>query len=388
MIDLDANATTRPCPEVVQAVREALERDWANPSSVHRGGQAARRVVELARAEIAALLGCSERELVFTSGGTESADLAIRGSLQATARRVVVTSPLEHAAVRDLARRLEAHAVARVIWLEHDASGRVSVSHLERILAESAVDIAVVSVMAANNETGVIQPVRELARACRAAGVTFHTDATQWVGKMPTDMADMGVDLLSCSAHKLHGPKGVGVLAVRRGTPLEGVLTGGPQERERRAGTENVPGIAGFAAAARQAQAWLAGAGPAAGAALRDLLERLVQAAQPDAVIHAAQAARLWNTASVAFPGLEAEAILLALSERGVQASAGAACSSGSLEPSPVLLSMGLPERVAHGTVRFSLSRETTESEIREAARTIHAAVEAVRRSSSHALGR
>ncbi|NBX26418.1 MAG: cysteine desulfurase [Planctomycetes bacterium] len=387
MIDLDANATTPPLPEVVQAVRQALEQEWANPSSIHRGGQAARRVVELARAEVAALLGCTERELVFTSGGTEAADLAIRGSLQATGRSMVVTSPLEHAAVRDLARRLEAQGAARIIWLQHDARGRVSVAHLERILAEHAGEIAVVSVMAANNETGTIQPVAELARACRQAGVSFHTDATQWVGKMPTDMASLGVDLLSCSAHKLHGPKGVGALAIRRGTPLEAVLAGGPQERERRAGTENVPGIAGFAAAARLARTWLAENGGAPAAALRDLLERLVREARPEAQVNAAEGPRLWNTASVAFPGLEAEAILLALSERGVFASAGAACSSGSLEPSPVLLALGLPERVAHGTVRFSLSRGTTETEVREAAGRIEAAVQAVQRSSTHALG-
>ena len=387
MIELDANANTRPLPEVVQAVRDALERDWANPSSVHRAGQAARRTVELARAEVAGLVGCSERELVFTSGGTEAADLAIRGSLRATGRRTLVTSRLEHAAVRDLARRLEERGEAEVVWLPHDADGVASEPALLRLLRDRAADIAVVSVMAANNETGTLQPTAALAAACREAGVLFHTDATQWVGKMPTNFAGLGADLLSCSAHKLHGPKGVGALAVRRGTPLEASLVGGPQERERRAGTENVPGIAGFGAAARLAREWLSGEAPRRAHELRDLLERLLRESIPDAVVNAAGAPRLWNTLNMAFPSLEAEAILLALSERGVNASAGAACSSGSLEPSPVLLAMGIPEPLAHGSVRFSLSRLSTEIEIQEAARQVADAVRAVRSCSSHALG-
>jgi cysteine desulfurase len=232
----------------------------------------------------------------------------------------------------------------------------------------------------------VLQPVKAVSEVCRAAGVTFHTDATQWVGKLPVDMATLGSDLLSCSAHKLHGPKGVGALAIRRGTPIEAVLAGGPQERERRAGTENVPGIAGFGVAAGMALSWLAGPGAEQGAALRDLLERLVLAAHPDARINAAEADRLWNTTNIAFPGLEAEAILLALSERGLAASAGAACSSGSLEPSPVLLAMGIPEAWAHGSVRFSLGRGTTEAQVREAAQRIELAVKAVRGSSAHAI--
>ena len=199
-------------------------------------------------------------------------------------------------------------------------------------------------------------------------------------------MKDLGVDLLSCSAHKLHGPKGVGALAVRRGVHLEATLCGGPQERERRAGTENVPGIVGFGEAARLARAWLAGEGPAEGVRLRDLFERLVLEREPTAVVHAAGTPRLWNTTNIAFPRLEAEAILLALSERGVAASAGAACSSGSLEPSPVLLALGVPPELAHGSVRFSLSRLTTETEVREAAATVAACVASVRGTTGHAV--
>lgn len=387
MIYLDANATTPPLPDVVDAMRRCLEETWANPSSIHRAGQAARHAAELARSDVAALVGCSERELVFTSGGTEAADLAIRGTLQANDRRTIVTSPLEHSAVRDLAKRLHETGQARVLWLDHDRQGRVQPDSLEHILREQRSEVGLVSVMAANNETGVIQPIAQLAGIARSAGVPFHTDATQVVGRLPVRMAELGVDLLSCSAHKLHGPKGVGALAIRRGVHVRATLTGGPQERERRAGTENVPGIVGFGAAASAARAWLADAGPRRGAELRDLLERLVLKQEPEAVVHGADAERLWNTASIAFPRLEAEAILLALSERGVAASAGAACSSGSLEPSPVLLAMGIPPALAHGSVRFSISRRTTEPEIRQAAVQIVDAVRSVRETSRNALG-
>ena len=386
MIYLDANATTAPLAEVVDALRRSLEETWANPSSIHRAGQAARHAVELARCDVARLIGCAERELVFTSGGTEAADLALRGALEASGRRTILTSPLEHAAVRDLAKRLHEAGQARTLWLEHDVHGRVQPASLERLLRDHAGEIGIVSVMAANNETGVIQPIAELAAIARRAGVPFHTDATQAVGRTPVSMADLGVDLLSCSAHKLHGPKGVGALAIRRGVHVRATLAGGPQERERRAGTENVPGIVGFGVAATAASAWLAGGGPRRGAELRDLLERLVLEQEPEAVVHGVGAERLWNTTNIAFPRLEAEAILLALSERGVAASAGAACSSGSLEPSPVLLAMGIDPALAHGSVRFSISRSTTEDAVRQAAPRIVEAVRSVRATSRSAL--
>ena len=386
MIHLDANATTRPLPEVVDAVRRALERDWANPSSVHRPGQAARHAVELARAEVAALLGCAEREVIFTSGGTEAADLAIRGVMAATDRRLIVTSPLEHSAVRELASEMARRGQAEVIWLAHDAQGRVAPDALREVLRARGGEVAVVSVMTANNETGVLQPVPELAAICRQAGVPMHTDAVQAVGKLPVRLSDLGVDLLSCSAHKLHGPKGVGALAVRRGTPLSSALCGGPQERERRAGTENVPGIAGFGVAATAARAWLAGDGAVRGAQLRDLFERLVLEREPSAHVHATQTSRLWNTANIAFPRLEAEGLLLALSERGVAASAGAACSSGSLEPSPVLLAMGVPPELAHGSVRFSLDRLVAEADVRRAADITCECVAGARGATGHAV--
>jgi cysteine desulfurase len=236
--------------------------------------------------------------------------------------------------------------------------------------------------MWANNETGVVQPVQAIGERCRERGVRFHCDATQWAGRMPTALASMPVDLATVSAHKFHGPKGVGALWARGGVRVEAQVVGGPQERERRGGTENVPGIVGMGVAADAARAWLADpAARAAGAAARDAFERAVCAAVPDAVVNGAGAERLWNTTNIGFPGLEAEAMLLLLSERGVAASAGAACSSGSLEPSPVLLAMGVPARVAHGSVRFSTSRRTRPEELQSAARIVPECVARLRRS-------
>jgi cysteine desulfurase len=242
--------------------------------------------------------------------------------------------------------------------------------------------VALVSVMWANNETGVLQPVHSIGERCRARGVRFHCDATQWVGRMPTDVANLPVDLVTASAHKFHGPKGVGVLWVRGGVRVLPQVIGGPQERDRRGGTENVAGIVGTGVAADAAVAWLADpAGRERGAAMRDDFERAVLAAVPDAVVNGGSALRLWNTSNIGFPGLEAEALLLLLSERGVAASAGAACSSGSLDPSPVLLAMGVPPRIAHGSVRFSIARTTTEEELRIAAEEVAACVARLRRS-------
>ena len=240
--------------------------------------------------------------------------------------------------------------------------------------------------MWANNETGAITDIARAGAICREAGVRFHTDATQWVGKMPTDFAALQVDLASFAAHKFHGPKGVGALCVRRNVRLTPQTFGGPQERERRGGTENVPAIAGMGVAADLACAWLAGDGARRGAVLRDRLEQAVGQVTRG-MIHAEQAPRLWNTTNIGFPRLEAEAILLLLSERGVFASAGAACSSGSLDPSPVLLAMGIAPEVAHGSIRFSLSRDTTEAEIDEAAMRVNAGIAKLRSSTAAATG-
>ncbi len=379
---LDNNATTQPLPQVVAAVAEAMSSAWGNPSSVHRAGIEARRRVELARESVCALVGAQERELVFTSGGTEGANLAIAGSLAAQPdRRVVVTMRTEHSAVREACEALAARGAAEVVWLGCDAAGCADLAQLEALLRARGDQLALVSVMWANNETGLLQPVEAIGAACRAQGVRFHCDATQWVGRIPADFGALPFDLASFAAHKFHGPKGVGALFVRRGVRVLPEVIGGPQERGRRGGTENVPGIAGMAAAAEAARTWLATDERERLRALRDAFEASICSAVPDAVVHGARAPRLWNTTNIGFPHLEAEAILLLLSERGVAASAGAACSSGSLDPSPVLLAMGVPEALAHGSVRFSLSRLTTEAEMDAAALAVPECILRLRRS-------
>ncbi|TVQ61023.1 MAG: cysteine desulfurase [Phycisphaerales bacterium] len=384
VIYLDNNATTRPSPGVIEAVRRALEQDWANPSSIHRPGQSARRVVELARESVAALIGARARDVVFTSGGTESIDLAFRGALRATGRRVVVTTAVEHEAVRSLCDALETTGV-EVRQIPLARGGVADADALPGLLTD---DVALVSVQWANNETGAVQPVERIGALCRERRIPFHCDGTQWAGKMPTDISATPIDLLTLSAHKLHGPKGVGALAIRRGTPLAPVLHG-VQEQERRGGTENVPGIAGFGAAAEEARAWFAEASNRDRlGALRDRFEQRVLERVPDAHVNgpadpwrADHPTRLWNTTNIAFPRLEAEALLMLLSEKGVCASAGAACSSGSLEPSPVLLAMGVAPEYAHGAIRFSLSRESTWDELERAAAIIEQCVGRLRAS-------
>jgi cysteine desulfurase len=359
LIYLDNNATTRPAPEVVDAMLPYLRESYGNPSSVHRFGQRARQAVEEARAKVAKLVGCADAELLFTGGGTESINTAVRGILAARApRRRVVTSTVEHSATRELCAQL-AKEGAEVVEIRVDQGGTLDLDQLEAAATDEA---ALVSLMWANNETGVCFPVQAVAKLLKPRRVPFHCDGTQAVGKLPVDVAAAGVDAMSFASHKFHGPKGVGGLFVRRGLRYRPLVIGGPQERGRRGGTENVPGLVGMGAAAELAAAGLAEVPRVA--ALRDRLERGILASIPDAHVIGRTDARLPNTTNVGFAQLEAEAILLLLSERGVCASAGAACSSGSLEPSPVLRAMGIDERVAHGAVRFSLSRYTTEAEI------------------------
>lgn len=383
---LDNNATTRPLPEVADAVAEATRELWANPSSVHRMGQQVRQRIELARQSLAALIDAQPRELIFTSGGTESDNYAIFGSAPPE-RLTLVTTKIEHAAVREPANRLE-QLGGQSIYSPVDREGRVEVDALRDLVAEHAQPgrTTLVSIQWANNETGVIQPVRAIAHAIShvrdAAAergdrlkLLLHLDATQAVGKLPVDVGEAGCDLLTLAAHKFHGPKGVGALWVRRGVRLKPIQLGGAQERDRRGGTENTPAIIGMGVAAQHAEAFVQDRAAIERVRdLRDQLEQRLCTALPATVINSGGArsadadaedtGRLWNTTNLGFPGIEAEAVLLGLSEQGVCASAGAACSSGSLDPSPVLLAMGIDEPVAHGSVRFSLSRFTTQDEI------------------------
>ena len=386
-IYLDNNATTRPDDAVASAVDAAQRELWANPSSVHRFGQEVRQQVELARRAVAGLIGAPARGLVWTSGGTEANNLALRGALAGGG--ALITTAIEHAAVREPAEDL-ARAGVQVVDLPLASGGQVEPATLAQALAACDADAGpvLVSVMWANNETGVVQPVAELAAVVAGArqdaaaqgvrrAIWLHTDATQAVGKLPVDVGAAGVDLLTLAAHKLHGPKGVGGLYVGPGVRLRPVQRGGPQERERRGGTENVPGVIGFGVAAGQAADFVNDAARVAELeGLRDQLEQRVRAACPAVVVNGAGAPRLWNTANLGFRGLLAEAILLGLSERGVCASAGAACSSGSLEPSPVLRAMQIDEAVAHGSVRLSLSRQTTGQEVEAAADALIAVVQ------------
>jgi cysteine desulfurase len=360
-IYLDHNATTPPDPPVVEAMAAVLRDEFGNPSSVHYFGQQAKSRLDAARASVASLVGGDASELVFTSGGTESDVLALRGAadaLEPTGRRHLITTPIEHEAVLQTVKAL-ARRGWRVTMLEVGASGIVEAGALEAALAT---DTSIVSVMHANNEIGTVQPIETLAPIARAHGALFHTDAVQSAGKIPVDVRRLGVDLLSLSAHKFHGPKGVGALWVRRGTRLVAQATGGRQERNRRAGTENLPAIVGAGVAARLAAERLAAAGELA--ALRDRLERGVLDRVPGTIVNGAVDRRVPNTSNIGFDGVEAESLLIALDLEGVAVSTGSACSSGTLEPSHVLKGMGLPLPRTTNAIRFSLGHGNTEAEI------------------------
>lgn len=358
---LDNNATTRPAPEVVEAMLPFLTEWYGNASSLHRFGQRARQAIDEARGQVAQLVGCAESELLFTGGGTEAVNTAVRGILQARApRRKIVTTTVEHSATRELCQQLARAGTAEVIEIPVDSMG--SLDH-EAFADAIKDDVALATMMWANNETGVIFPVDWAGAVCRAARVPFHCDATQAVGKVEVDLHGFEVDAVSFAAHKFHGPKGAGALFTRRGLRIRPLLIGGPQERGRRGGTENVPALVGMGKAAELALAALPLMSTRV-AALRDRLEAGILSGIPDTAVNGRTSARLPNTTNIGFARLEAEAILILLSEQGVCASAGAACSSGSLEPSHVLKAMAIDERLSHGAIRFSLSRYTTNAEV------------------------
>ena len=358
---LDNNATTRVAPEVVEAMTPFFGELYGNASSMHSFGGQIKRHVDAAREQVAALLGADPAEIVFTSCGTESDNAAIRGTVEALAGRKhhLVTSRVEHLAVLSVCQYLGKHGF-RVTELPVDSQGLLDLDMLEDCLTD---DTAVVSVMWANNETGVLFPIAEIGEICRRKGVVFHTDAVQAVGKIPIGLGQTPVDLLSLSGHKLHAPKGVGVLYVRKGTRLAPFLIGGHQEGHKRAGTENVPYIVGLGRAAELAREHAADYATRV-RALRDRLEAGLLAACPDSFVNGAPDQRLPNTSNIAFEYVEGESILLMLDQLGICASSGSACTSGSLEPSHVMRAMGVPFTAAHGSIRFSLSRYTTADEI------------------------
>ena len=370
---MDANATTPLLPEVVEAMRPFWTEAFGNASSIHQQGQQARAAVERARESVAGLIGCRAAEVVFTSGGTESDNLALFGTLAPGDH--LIASSMEHSAVMQAAEALAGCGV-EVSFLPATGQGLVEPSALEAALRPNT---RLVSVMLANNETGVIQPVRELAELTHAAGALFHSDAVQAAGKLAIDVKALGCDLLSISGHKMYAPQGVGALYVRRNVRLRPIFFGGNHERGRRPGTENVAGIAGLGKAAELARVWLASGEQQALAALRDRLEQGIVAQVEETGVNGAGAARVANTSNLYFDHVEAEALVIALDLKGLAVSGGSACQSGSTEPSHVLTAMELSVARARASVRFSLSRMTTGDEVECALALVPAAVARLR---------
>ncbi len=379
VVYLDNNATTPVDPEVRDAMLPHLDARFGNPSSIHRQGTDERAAVEAARRKVAQLLRCTARRVVFTGGGSEADNLAIKGIARQRPGAHFITSAIEHPAVLQTCRALEREGYGLTV-LPVGADGRVDPASLAAALRP---DTALVSVMLANNETGVIQPIAELAAIARAAGVLFHTDAVQAFGKVDVDVDALGVDMLSVSAHKVHGPKGVGALYVRKGVELTPLVHGGGHEWGLRAGTENVPGIVGFGQACSLAQRRLLGSEPARLAALRDRLEAGVFALLPGARVLGDPSHRLPNTSALSLPGIRGESLVMLLDRRGVRFSSGSACKAGHPDPSHALLAMGLTEEQAHCAVRFSLgaglSDEDIDHALRSLAEVVHDTLSAVR---------
>jgi cysteine desulfurase len=356
----DNNATTKVADEVLEEIKPYFCGLYGNPSSMHTfGGQVGIKIRD-AREKVAALLGCDPSEIIFTGCGTESDNTAIKGTLAAYPnKRKVITTRVEHPAVLSVCRDLENHGY-NVVEIPVDRKGRLDLAFLEEQLDDNT---AIVSVMFANNETGTIFPVEKIAKMVKAKGSVFHTDAVQAVGKVPINLSKSSIDLLSLSGHKLHAPKGIGVLYVRKGTRLTPFVLGGHQEAGRRAGTENVPGIIGLGLACEMAAENMNEENSRV-KRLRDKLEKAILEKCPDCMVNGDIENRLPNTTNISFEFVEGEAILLMLDKFGICASSGSACTSGSLEPSHVLRAMGIPFTAAHGSIRFSLSRYNTEEEV------------------------
>ena len=359
IIYLDNNATTKIAPEVFEEMVPYLTEYWGNPSSSYRFAHHAREAVETAREKVAALIGAEPKEIFFTSCGTESNNAAIASALRVTGRKKVVTTAVEHSAILNHAEQL-ARDGFRTVFLPVDSEGRLSIAELEKAVDD---ETAICSVMWANNETGVLFPVEEIAEICKLKGVLFHTDAVQAGGKIPINLADNKIDFLSLSGHKLHCPKGVGALFIRRRAKFSPYLVGGHQERGKRGGTENVASIAGFGKAAELAAGRLKDENTRV-RKLRDELEAFILSEIPGCFRNGCKNERLPNTTSVAFEGIDSESILMMLDQSHICCSSGSACTTGSLEPSHVLKAMHVPLSRAKGSLRFSFSVYNTEEDV------------------------
>ena len=361
MIYADNAATTKMCPAAIQAMTRCMEENYGNPSSLYSFGQKAREALDNARERIAACLGCTPREITFTSGGSEADNQAIFSAArlgEKKGKKHIISTAFEHHAVLHTLDRLKARGF-EITLLDVHENGVVTAQQVKDALRE---DTCLVSVMFANNEIGTVQPIAEIGAVCREKGVLFHTDAVQAIGHVKVNVAEQNIDLLSLSAHKFHGPKGIGVLYAKRGILLDSLINGGAQERGKRAGTENLPAIVGMTAAMEQAVASI----DDYTARLTPLRDKLIAGLEqiPYSQLNGDRDRRLPGTVNFCFEGIEGEALLLLLDDKGICASSGSACTSGSLDPSHVLLAIGRPHEVAHGSLRLSLGDDVTEEEI------------------------
>ena len=361
IIYMDNAATTATRPEVLEAMLPYFTEHYGNPSSIHSVGRDARRAVEKARAQVAAALGAQPREIYFTAGGSESDNWAIRCASRALAAKGkhIITSQIEHHAVLHTCQYMEKQGY-EVTYLPVDENGLVSVEDVKNAIRP---DTVLISIMAANNEIGTIEPIREIGKVAHEAGVLFHTDAVQAVGAVPIDVNDWNVDMLSLSGHKFHAPKGIGALYIRKGVKISNLIFGGAQERGLRAGTENMPGIVGLGAALELANEEMYEASAQVSAMRDRLIDGILQNI-PDVRLNGHRTQRLPGNVNVSVRYVEGEALLMRLDLAGVEASSGSACTSGSLDPSHVLLAIGLPHEIAHGSLRLSLGNDTTEADV------------------------
>ena len=376
MIYADNAATTKMSDKAIETMLKLMKETYGNPSSLYGIGQRAKEVLEEARADVAAVIGATPREIIFTSGGSEADNQAIISAAKLGAnkgKKHIISSAFEHHAVLHTLNKLKKEGY-EITLLDVHENGLIVPEEVEKAIRE---DTALVSIMTANNEIGTIQPIREIGAICRKHGVLFHTDAVQAIGHIKVDVNEDNIDLLSASAHKFHGPKGVGFLYAKKGIPLSNIIEGGAQERGKRAGTENVPGIAAMAEALKEAVASL----DENAAVTIKKRDRLIAGLKeiPHSAINGDEKKRLPGNVNFCFEGIEGESLLLLLDDKGIQASSGSACTSGSLDPSHVLLAIGRVHDVAHGSLRLTINEETTDEEIEEIIKSVKEVVEYLR---------